>query len=232
MLNANFTRKNIQNVICNGRNISTFPKQETPYFIIKVGPPGSGKSSSNNHVISLGVDPTSAIFIDIDKVNSAFKSFRNETRNLRQSYNNKPLNKVFFDKLTNIHKKHQHKKSLSNKTIVCHNISYVITEGIKQGAHIIMETTNPIDLIITMYGRKLQQYNYKIAVIFHKSLPVNVLESRILKRGEELYRTQQYYRAFPLNRLNNVIAKLEQNLTSYILPLVLENKIHNLIIVE
>jgi hypothetical protein len=232
MLNSNFTRKNIQNVICNGRNISSFPRQEKPYFIIKVGPPGSGKSSSNNHVIALDVDPASAIFIDIDKVNASFKSFRNQTRNLRRSYNNKPFNKEFFNTLSVIHHKHQSKKSLSNQTIVGHNISYVITEGIKQGAHIIMETTKPINTTLSMYGNMLQRNNYKIAVIYHKSPPINVLVSRILERGEELYRTQQYYRAFPLNTLNTVIDKLKENLTTYILPLVLENKIHHLVITE
>jgi hypothetical protein len=231
MLNSNFTRKNIQNVICNKRNITSFTRQDTPYFIIKVGPPGSGKSSSNNHVISLGVNPASAIFIDIDKVNASFKSFRNQTRNLRRSYNNKPFNKEFFDELSKIHHNHQSKKS-SNGRNIRHDISYVITKGIKQRAHIIMETTKPINNILKMYANHLQHNHYKIVVIYHKSPTINVLESRILERGEELYRTQQYYRAFPLNTLNNVVAKLEENLTYEILPQVLENKIHNLIIVE
>lgn len=230
MLNSlNFTRKNIQNVVCNGRDISSFPKQDTPYFIIKVGPPGSGKSSSNNDLIALGVDPSSAIFIDVDKVNAAFKSFRNQTRNARSSYNSKPFNKEFFNTLSKIHDNHKCLPN-SNRRNLRHDISYVVTEGIKQGVHIIMETVNPINHIITQYGNKLRNNGYKIAVIYHKSPPVNILQSRILERGEELYRTQQYYRAFPLNTLNNVINKLKQNLTEYIVPMVLENKINTVII--
>lgn len=229
MLNSKFTRKNIQNVICDGRDISSFPRQENPYFIIKVGPPGSGKSSSNNHVIALGVDPSSAMIVDVDKVHAAFKSFRNQTRNLRSSYNTKPLNKEFFDTLSTIHHDHKHPRNGRN---VRHDITYVVMEGIQQGAHIIMETVNPINPIIAQYGKRLRNNGYKIAVIYHKSPPVNVLRSRILERGEELYRTHQYYRAFQLNTLNNVINKLKQNLTTYIIPEVLENKINTLIINE
>lgn len=229
MLNShNFTRKNIQNVICNGRNISSFPKQDNPYFVIKVGP---GKSTSNNHIISLDIDPFSAIYIDIDKINASFKSFRNQTRNTRRNYNTKPINTLFFDKLSNIHKNHQCLKN-SNGRNLRHDISYVVTEGIKQGAHIIMETVRPINNIIIQYGKVLNKNNYKIVVIYYKSPPVNVLESRIIERGEELYRTQQYYRAFQLNTLQNVIDKLEKNLKEYIVPLVLENKIHTVIINE
>jgi hypothetical protein len=233
MLNAEtFTRKNIQNVICDGRDLSSFPSQTNPYFIIKVGPPGVGKSSSNNHIIAMGVDPLSAIYVDIDKINASFKLFRNKTRNLQSRYDTTQLNNVFFNELSKIHNEFKYLKCKNNGRNIRHDITYVVTEAIKQHNHIIMETVRPINHIITLYGKKLQNNNYKIAVIYYKPPPVTILQSRILKRGEDLYATQQYYRAFQLNTLNNVISKLEENLREYIVPLVIANKINTLIINE
>ena len=220
-LNANtFRRENIEKVLCEGGTLNCYPTQTTPYLIIKVGPPGSGKSSaqSNNVVLSLGVNPKEAVKMDIDIVNASFKSFRNQTYKIRKSYNNKPFNNNFFKSLSKTHTNHTRLKNKNTgKNMITHTMS-IFSRAIDGHKHIIFDTTSPINFILKDFTNKLIKNNYKIVVIFHMS-DIDTLEKRILKRGENLYHKEEYYRAFNMKKLPNVINKLEINLEEYIKPL-------------
>jgi adenylate kinase family enzyme len=229
-LNVNtFTRTNIEKVLCEGGTLDCYPTHTNPYLIIKAGPPGSGKSStqSNNLVLSLGINPKDAVKMDIDIVNSSFKSFRNKTYNIRKSYNGKTLNNKFFNNLSKIHKNHTTLKNKNtNKSMISHTMS-VFSRAIDGHKHIIFDTTSPINFIIDSFKNKLIKNKYTIVVIFHRA-DIKTLQERILKRGENLYAQQGYYRAYNMKELPNVIKKLEINLEEYIKPLYDEQIISNI----
>lgn len=226
---SKFTRKNIENVLYNGKNLSAYPTQTEPYFIIKVGPPGAGKSSavSNNEILKLGINPAEAVEINIDKINAAFKSFRNQTRKVRQNYNSKPFNLPFFSTLSGIHNAHQSLKN-ANNIFIKHDISSVVSQCIKNHKHIILETIRPINNTFKQFGQMLKKQNYKIIVFFYKT-PLEILPERILKRGENLYIKNDYYRIFPLNTLPKVISELDKNLKEFIIPLAESGNIHKIV---
>lgn len=230
---SRFTRKNIEYSLLNGKEIGSFPSHTEPYFVIKVvGPPGAGKSSNETKILleANGIDPSSAIHIDIDKVNASFKSFRNRTRNVRRNYNSKPFNLSMYSTLSGIHTEHQYMKNRNKKTVK-QDISSVISQSIKQHKNIITETVKPINHTINQFGNLLSKHKYRIIVLFYR-VPESVLRVRILNRGERLYRDHSYYRAFPLNTLTTVINDLETNLREYIIPLYDLNIIHKIIYIE
>ena len=88
-----------------------------------------------------------------------------------------------------------------------------------------------LKIILNQYLNLLERYGYRIYVLFHRA-PADVLERRIHARGEELYRTEGYYRTFNPAHLPTVISLLEENLTNYIIPLVSSGKIEGCYIVE
>ena len=47
---------------------------------------------------------------------------------------------------------------------------------------------------------------------------INILKQRILTRGEILYSTHKYYRAFNMKQLPSIINDLVENLNNYIIP--------------
>lgn len=218
-----FTRENIETVLLNGRSFDEYPSVPNPVFIIKVGPPGSGKSSARSRaeVESIIGNQSDAILIDIDKVNAAFQTFRNQTRKLRNNYPNKNnRNSKFFNRLTRIHKNHSsNMKNTSTGRPMTYHTTALISKAIKAKKHIIQETIRPIGTIMKMYGPLLRKYNYHIYALFHRT-PIEVLKMRVYERGEELYRTEGYYRAFNPEHLQNVINALETNLTDTIIPAV------------
>jgi hypothetical protein len=74
------------------------------------------------------------------------------------------------------------------------------------------------NFILKDFTNKLIKNNYKIVVIFHMS-DIKTLQERILKRGENLYAQQGYYRAYNMKKLPSVINNLYINLEEYIKPL-------------
>lgn len=205
-----------------GRPINAFESHNDPYFIIKVGPPGAGKSSSstNNEILKLGIRPDDIINIDVDKITKSFTTFRNNTYKIRKNYNNLEFNNAFFNSLTNVHKNYvRYRNKTTNKSMKDH-IDFTIVSAIKQQKHISCETTTPISQYINNFGKMLRAKNYKIVVFFYTNRNLTNLTTRILKRGENLYlqNINPYYRAYPLKTLKNTTNALNKNLTDVIKP--------------
>ena len=228
-----FTRKNIFNVLLDGKPINAFESHNDPYFIIKVGPPGAGKSSSstNNEILKLGIHPDDIINIDVDKITKSFNTFRNTTYKIRKNYNDMEFNNTFFNSLTKVHKNHLScRNKTTNKSMKDH-IDFTIVSAIKQQKHISCETTTSISQYIKNFGNMLRANKYKIVVFFYTNRNLTNLTSRILKRGENLYlqNINPYYRAYPLKTLKNTTNALNKNLTDVIRPFHESGLIENII---
>lgn len=230
-LNENkFTRENIHTVLCNGQTLDCYTSHPNPIIIFKLGPPGSGKSSAQSNMIveNIGVNPTDAIKIDIDKVTASFPEFRKNTKAIRKRYNNGNtkkrynntfrFNNQFYKNLSTKHTKYTTlKNKTTNKPMIDHSDALLV-KAIKGKKNIIYDTIRPIDKKLPNYLNMLQKNNYRIYIIYHMA-DINTLSKRIHKRGENLYEKYNYYRAFNMNTLPSVIEKLNESLDNYLIPL-------------
>ena len=199
--------------------LSCYPSFEEPLFIIKIGPPGSGKSSSNPVLIRhLGINPDDALTIDYDKITASFKNFRNQTRNIRKMYNTKPINNDLYKLTSALHRRYTSVKNKATQKPISQHVESVISHAIRQQKNIIYETIRPINNIIKKYKDMLHKNKYKIIVIFHMA-DGNTLKQRILERGEKLYQGDpSYYRAFNMPELPYVIENLMLHKEKNIIP--------------
>jgi hypothetical protein len=230
----NFTRKNIESVLTSGKEVNSLPSQDTPYLIIKLGPPGSGKSSEQtlNIIRELGVDPADAVISDIDNVFASFRNFRNNTRRIRNSYQHKPFNSNFYKQLSNTHMNAKKIVNTTNQKTITQHMNGIVSKAIKSSKHILMESTVPIEWVFKSFGSMLEKYKYKVVVIYHMAA-IPVLIERIQRRGEMLYTLQHpYYRTYDPTALPSVIEKLDVNLNEFILPMYRIGKINNLLFVR
>jgi hypothetical protein len=82
--------KQIETILCGGRTLDEMPSSENPFFILKWGPPGSGKSSERvvKQIEQLGVPSDEYVDYTPDKVVESLMGFRKNStliklRNLR-----------------------------------------------------------------------------------------------------------------------------------------------------
>jgi hypothetical protein len=64
------TKEKITHIFCKGRRLDDFPSAERPLFLLKWGPPGSGKSSAKirSFIETLGISPDDFIDYSPDKI--------------------------------------------------------------------------------------------------------------------------------------------------------------------
>ena len=76
-----FTPEKIEEIMCNGRKLEDLPSSENPIYILKWGPPGSGKSSSKvtEFIKSLGQPIENYVDYSTDKLVESYVPFRSET---------------------------------------------------------------------------------------------------------------------------------------------------------
>ena len=75
------TDEEIERIFCNGRTLEEMPVSETPFFILKWGPPGSGKSSAKviEQIERLGIPIENYVDFTPDKIIESLIDFRYET---------------------------------------------------------------------------------------------------------------------------------------------------------
>ena len=76
-----FTPEKIEEIMCNGRKLEDLPSSENPIYVLKWGPPGSGKSSSKvtDFIKSLGQPIENYVDYSTDKLVESYVPFRSET---------------------------------------------------------------------------------------------------------------------------------------------------------
>jgi hypothetical protein len=215
--------------------INELPSFENPFFIIKLGPPGSGKSSEKTleTIRELGVEPNESVSSDVDKVLASFTNFRNLTRKVRNNYTNKTFNYTFYKRLSNIHLQTSGaKNSIEGKPIIRH-MNGIVSQAIKLKKNVIFESTKPVNGILKDFYPMLIANNYRIIVIYHIVSPDTLIE-RIHMRGEELYSrsVNPYYRVYNPENIPDVITKLQENMNTFILPEIESGRIERLIVIR
>lgn len=217
-----YSGSNIESILTSGKMLDSLPSHAQPILIIKLGPPGSGKSSerTTNIVRELGVDPSEAVLSDIDNILASFRQFRNETRSVRNRYTNRAsFNRQFYNELSNIHTNaaKSRKNTITNRPIVQH-MNGVFSKAIRTKKHILMESTVPVTWVFQQFGKMLRTNNYNIHILYH-TLDIPTLIERIHTRGESLYALENsYYRTFDPGRLPQVVSDLHENLNTVLLP--------------
>ena len=76
-----FTPEKIEEIMCNGRKLEDLPTSESPIYILKWGPPGSGKSSSKvtEFIERLGQPIKNYVDYSTDKLVESYIPFREKT---------------------------------------------------------------------------------------------------------------------------------------------------------
>jgi len=85
---GDLTNEKILSIFCNGRPIEDFPSEERPIFLLKWGPPGSGKSSAKvrSFIETLGVSPADFIDYSPDKILENLIPYRFESAMAKAEY--------------------------------------------------------------------------------------------------------------------------------------------------
>lgn len=215
-----FTGKNIESILTSGKTVDTLTQHETPLLIIKLGPPGSGKSSEHtaNIIRDLGVDPSDALVSDIDSVFASFRDFRNATRRVRNNYRRRSFNANFYRRLSNIHVNTKGVTNIAQQKTIKRHMDGMLSKAIRSKKNIVLESVAPISWIFSNFETLLRVNNYSIYILFH-TLSIPALIERIHARGEQLYALENsYYRAFDPERLQAVVNDLYENLNTVLMP--------------
>jgi hypothetical protein len=85
---GDLTKDKIIEIFCNGRPVESFPSAERPVFVLKWGPPGSGKSSAKvrSFIDTLGVASTDFIDYSPDKIIENLAPYRFESALVKAEY--------------------------------------------------------------------------------------------------------------------------------------------------
>jgi hypothetical protein len=85
---GDLTKEKIIEIFCNGRPVESFPSAEHPVFVLKWGPPGSGKSSAKvrSFIDTLGVASTDFINYSPDKIIENLVPYRFESALVKAEY--------------------------------------------------------------------------------------------------------------------------------------------------
>jgi hypothetical protein len=243
----NMTEDVIQSLFVNKTkysNVTPVGPNKNPHFIIKYGPPASGKGSSavKKEIENLGISINDCIIFDTDKVIESLQNYRNETFNLysktdKSSLDNimPELSKIYFEKRTT---KNKSGKSISNK------MDNLFMKSMQARQNIIFETTgqnfndyNPIIWVLDMLKSAQKKYPdskpYLITVIY----PVvneEIIYKRINSRtGSQLSRNPPFYRTISKKDLKKHIDNCKLNFYFNIIPMILYfGEIHKIVVFE
>jgi hypothetical protein len=85
---GDLTKEKILDIFCNGRPFDSFPSADRPIFLLKWGPPGSGKSSAKvrSFIDTLGVDASDFIDYSPDKIIENLVPYRFESALAKAEY--------------------------------------------------------------------------------------------------------------------------------------------------
>jgi hypothetical protein len=83
-----FTPEKIEEIMCNGRRVEDLPSSENPIYVLKWGPPGSGKSSAKvtEFIKSLGQPIENYVDYSTDKLVESYIPFRAATTVAKLEY--------------------------------------------------------------------------------------------------------------------------------------------------
>ena len=93
-----FTPETIERIMCNGRTLEDLPKSETPIYVLKWGPPGSGKSSKKviEFIKTLGVPLENYVDYSTDKLIESYVPYRAKSTIIKLKH--EQMKAFFFDR--------------------------------------------------------------------------------------------------------------------------------------
>ena len=183
-----------------------------PNFIIKWGPPASGKGSEAVKAVieSLGYPLNTYINFNIDDIIEATNYFRNESMKRAQNYFNKKgvnttsennivnklnsINKNNANKIGNVYSKVRNGVGTNGKTKLSTKLTLFLEQAISLRKNITFETTGMggwPDWIFTERG--LNKKNYNIHIIFPLT-PFPVTWERYRRRAAKMFLTRSGFR--------------------------------------
>ncbi len=193
-------RYNIKNKLVKG-NICY---NENPIFILKMGPPGSGKSYIIDSLLGK------------QKVDKKFLSF-----NLDEFIENDPIflskSREIYERDINNNKKIELVKNLyfdrKVKTKISQKLDEILEKGMKNKCNIIYEVTGRIDTI-EWFLRLPNMKNYNSYIIYVYS-DLDELKSRVHKRGYDGYIEGKSYRNIKDSNIENIFYNSKKSFNKY-----------------
>jgi hypothetical protein len=218
----NVTQKLVECVATNGKNINELETPQTPYFVFKYGPTGSGKGSTKvqNEIAKLGLTDNNTVTFEVDKIVEAVNNFRNKSLELKKKYNQNPNNQQVYKNLTNLY--FQTRKNTKVNKIQ----DDLMKEAIQKRRNIIVETTgrSSISWILDNLAGK----GYKIVVIYPIVNP-SELQKRVVSRAESM---KGVFRLPSPSNLETGIMSAKQNILNDLVKLLESNSIDKVILIN
>lgn len=171
----------------NKRTIENFPSQKKPIFIIKWGPPASGKSSPpiKNKILEFGYDLNSYLHLNIDDLVESTSAFQKSSSNLMRNKIKNVMDKGAIEKFLNnansesvaeFAKTYTNVRFTKNKNgkHLGHKMDNLLEQALQNKVNITFETTGagrPGNNIGTGWPEWLWKYfpsieNYQVIIIF------------------------------------------------------------------
>ena len=233
ILPKNVTEKRINCLVSNGQTIEHLATN-SPFAIIKYGPPGSGKGSAvvTKEIENLGYDLNQYAVFEIDKVVENVKNYRNKTVSIKENRNSQRINNnTMYNRLSKAYFNTRKTRNNAQKTL---NTKFedVLVNTIHLHKKIIFETTgtNSIQWLLDL----LKKNQYKIILIYPLVNETNII-NRTRKRANAQYQqpaNKRLYRAINPLSIKSSITSSQSNFINFVIPSVLNGDISKLIVVH
>ena len=225
------------------KKLPSIDKNNFPFFIIKYGPPSSGKGSKNvqDEIEKLGVDINTCIVFEVDRIIESLLNYRTETYKIYKNYTNHKLSKEnVFNKTSDIYMDKRAGIRRENKERMMDKMDRILEEAIKDRKNIIFETTggiykqeNPIQWILNLIDtieKKNKIINKYKRIIIYPVVSDNELLRRASQRAEkQIKRNPPFFRGISKNDLIQQIKNSKQNFSTHMIDLLFLGKIDKII---
>jgi hypothetical protein len=195
---TNYFFNNVESTATSGHTVNSLPSYMRPIFLIKYGPPGSGKSSADKLIETFGVPINKYVNIALDDMVTSVRSYRRNTQKLYKRYTNegKPFNTNFYAGINTAFAKAKNTKNALGLSID-EKRKLLFQKSIDLGKNIIFETTGSsskpgVDYLAEFLDAVPPIYQ---VILIYPVVKADILQGRVRGRAEaQLGLPEPYFR--------------------------------------
>jgi hypothetical protein len=209
---TNYFFNNVESTATSGHTVNSLPSYMRPIFLIKYGPPGSGKSSADKLIETFGVPIDQYVNIALDDMVTSVRSYRRNTQKLYKRYTNegKPFNTNFYAGINTAFAKAKNTKNALGLSID-EKRKLLFQKSIDLGKNIIFETTGSsskpgVDYLAEFLDAVPPIYQ---VILIYPVVKADILQGRVRGRAEAQLRLPEPY--FRIVNPDTVPVKVENS---------------------
>lgn len=227
ILPTNYFFNDAESTATSGKTINSIPTYMRPIFLIKYGPPGSGKSSADKLITSFGVPMSDYVNIALDDMVTSVRSYRRTTKKLHNRYKaeNRNFNAEFY---AGINKAFANAKNAPNALGLSIDAKrkLLLQKSIDLGKNIIFETTGssskPGEDYLAEFLDAVPPI-YQVILIYPVVRP-DILKERVQVRAtEQLKLAEPYFRIVNPGTIDTKVANSVRYFHEFLVPRIFDN---------